>query len=254
MYLPARGNQVLALEADTGKEVWRHLLPRGVTTTARGVAYWPGDGRTGAAHPAHRGPAARGARRRDRTAVRRLRHQRHRRDRRAVERRADHLQERRDPRRDDGRSGARPCPATRAPSTSAPARSCGTSTPCRCPGEVGHDTWLDHGWRDRSGVNVWAWYMTLDEERGILYMPVAGPAGNYWGGDRPGQQPVRQLDRRGRRGDRASTAGTSRPCITISGIRTCRRRRCSWTSCRTAGAFRRSRRSARPATCSSSIA
>ena len=28
--------------------------------------------------------------------------------------------------------------------------------------------------------------MTLDEERGILYMPVAGPAGNYWGGDRPG--------------------------------------------------------------------
>ena len=28
MYLPARGNQVLALEADTGKEMWRHLLPR----------------------------------------------------------------------------------------------------------------------------------------------------------------------------------------------------------------------------------
>jgi quinoprotein glucose dehydrogenase len=54
------------------------------------------------------------------------------------------------------------------------------------PGELGHDTWLDRGWRNRSGVNVWAWYMTLDEERGILYMPVAGPAGNYWGGDRPG--------------------------------------------------------------------
>ena len=28
--------------------------------------------------------------------------------------------------------------------------------------------------------------MTLDAERGLLYMPVAGPAGNYWGGDRPG--------------------------------------------------------------------
>ena len=54
------------------------------------------------------------------------------------------------------------------------------------PGELGHNTWLDNGWRNRSGVNVWAWYMTLDEERGILYMPVAGPAGNYWGGDRPG--------------------------------------------------------------------
>src|SRR6185503_8063654 len=45
MYLPARGTQVRALEADTGKEVWRHTLPSGVRTTARGVAYWPGDGR-----------------------------------------------------------------------------------------------------------------------------------------------------------------------------------------------------------------
>jgi len=54
------------------------------------------------------------------------------------------------------------------------------------PGQVGHDTWLDFGWRDRSGVNVWAYYMTLDTERGILYMPVSGPAANYWGGDRPG--------------------------------------------------------------------
>ena len=28
--------------------------------------------------------------------------------------------------------------------------------------------------------------MTVDEARGLLYMPVAGPAANYWGGDRPG--------------------------------------------------------------------
>jgi quinoprotein glucose dehydrogenase len=54
------------------------------------------------------------------------------------------------------------------------------------PGQVGHDTWLDYGWRDRSGTNVWAFYMTLDAERGILYMPVSAPAANYWGGDRPG--------------------------------------------------------------------
>ena len=46
MYLPARGNQVLALEADTGKEIWRQTLPPYATTTARGVAYWPGDGQT----------------------------------------------------------------------------------------------------------------------------------------------------------------------------------------------------------------
>jgi quinoprotein glucose dehydrogenase len=54
------------------------------------------------------------------------------------------------------------------------------------PGELGHETWLDDGWKNRSGVNIWGWYMTADEPRGILYMPVAGPAANYWGGDRPG--------------------------------------------------------------------
>jgi len=54
------------------------------------------------------------------------------------------------------------------------------------PGETGHDTWLDEGWKQRSGVNIWGWYMTADEQRGIVYMPIAGPAANYWGGDRPG--------------------------------------------------------------------
>jgi glucose dehydrogenase len=53
-------------------------------------------------------------------------------------------------------------------------------------GEFGHDSWLNDGWKNRSGVNIWGWYMTADEQRGILYMPVAGPAANYWGGDRPG--------------------------------------------------------------------
>jgi glucose dehydrogenase len=54
------------------------------------------------------------------------------------------------------------------------------------PGELGHESWLDDGWKSRSGVNIWGWYMTVDEQRNILYMPVAGPAANYWGGDRPG--------------------------------------------------------------------
>jgi glucose dehydrogenase len=54
------------------------------------------------------------------------------------------------------------------------------------PGELGHETWLDEGWKQRSGVNIWGWYMTVDEARNILYMPVGGPAANYWGGDRPG--------------------------------------------------------------------
>jgi len=54
------------------------------------------------------------------------------------------------------------------------------------PGEVGHETWLDDGWKERSGTNVWAWQMSVDEQRGLLYMPVDGPASNYYGGDRPG--------------------------------------------------------------------
>ena len=54
------------------------------------------------------------------------------------------------------------------------------------PGEVGHETWLDDGWKGRSGTNVWAWHMTVDEQRGIVYMPFGSPAANYYGGDRPG--------------------------------------------------------------------
>ncbi len=40
MYLPA-GRRVLALDPETGKEVWSAPLP--VSTGTRGVAFWPGD-------------------------------------------------------------------------------------------------------------------------------------------------------------------------------------------------------------------
>jgi quinoprotein glucose dehydrogenase len=54
------------------------------------------------------------------------------------------------------------------------------------PGQVGHESWLSDGWKGRSGANIWGWYMTADEERGILYMPFGAAAANYYGGDRPG--------------------------------------------------------------------
>src|SRR4029078_12661794 len=38
------GNRVVALEPETGKEIWRYELPEGLASF-RGVAYWPGDGR-----------------------------------------------------------------------------------------------------------------------------------------------------------------------------------------------------------------
>ena len=40
--------------------------------------------------------------------------------------------------------------------------------------------------KSRSGTNIWGFSMTVDEARGIVYMPIAGPAANYYGGDRPG--------------------------------------------------------------------
>ncbi len=54
------------------------------------------------------------------------------------------------------------------------------------PGDPNHATWLDDGWKQRAGVNTWGWYFTVDQERDLLFMPVGGPAGNYYGGDRPG--------------------------------------------------------------------
>jgi quinoprotein glucose dehydrogenase len=42
MYLPS-GNRVVALEPETGKEIWRYELAEGLASF-RGVAYWPGDG------------------------------------------------------------------------------------------------------------------------------------------------------------------------------------------------------------------
>jgi len=53
------------------------------------------------------------------------------------------------------------------------------------PGETGHETWAGDSWKNRSGVNVWG-YMTVDVERGILYMPFGAPNNDRVGVDRPG--------------------------------------------------------------------
>ena len=42
------------------------------------------------------------------------------------------------------------------------------------PGELGYDTWTPDSAKNRSGVNVWG-YMTVDEKRGIVYMPLGAP-------------------------------------------------------------------------------
>jgi quinoprotein glucose dehydrogenase len=53
------------------------------------------------------------------------------------------------------------------------------------PGEYGYDTWGGNSARNRSGVNVWG-YMSVDEERGIVYMPLGAPNDDRVGLNRPG--------------------------------------------------------------------
>jgi quinoprotein glucose dehydrogenase len=53
------------------------------------------------------------------------------------------------------------------------------------PGTFGADTWGGDSARHRSGVNVWG-YFTVDEKRGILYMPLGAPNNDRVGVDRPG--------------------------------------------------------------------
>ncbi len=53
-------------------------------------------------------------------------------------------------------------------------------------GEFGNDTWEGDSWKNRGGVNAWS-IMSLDRERGLLFVPLTSPAYDYYGGDRKGQ-------------------------------------------------------------------
>ena len=70
------------------------------------------------------------------------------------------------------------------------------------PGEPGHETWLNDGWKDRSGNNVWGWYLTLDEKSGTLFMPFGLPRRKLLGRRSARHQPFRKFCRRRRCGKR----------------------------------------------------
>ena len=53
-------------------------------------------------------------------------------------------------------------------------------------GEFGNNTWDAGSWQFTGHTNVWA-PMSVDEQRGLLYMPVSTPSNDYYGGRRPGQ-------------------------------------------------------------------
>ncbi len=53
------------------------------------------------------------------------------------------------------------------------------------PGEFGYDTWPPDAWKTVGGANVWSEF-SLDEARGILYAPTASAKYNFFGADRKG--------------------------------------------------------------------
>ena len=53
------------------------------------------------------------------------------------------------------------------------------------PGELGNDTWLNGSWAVNGNAGVWT-QITVDEELGLVYLPVESPSSDYYGGKRPG--------------------------------------------------------------------
>jgi quinoprotein glucose dehydrogenase len=51
--------------------------------------------------------------------------------------------------------------------------------------DPGAETWENESWRGTGHGNVWA-PMALDEARGLLYLPTTTPGSDYYGGKRPG--------------------------------------------------------------------
>jgi len=190
MYMTA-GNRIVALDADSGREIWVYEEPRksepglgGGGFSGRGLSYWPGDGAEKSRLVAMAGN-------------------------RMVQL--------------DAATGAKVAsfgnngeidvgvPAATAPAIYKNVAIIGAATlenPVGVPGnpraydiktgkklwefqtvpqggQLYSETW-GNGWKGRSGTNMWAPSAPIDVERGLIFFPISGPAANYWGGDRPG--------------------------------------------------------------------
>ena len=91
------------------------------------------------------------------------------------------------------------------------------------PGEFGNDTWLNGSWAVNGNTGVWT-QITVDEELGLVYLPVESPSSDYYGGKRPGNnlfgESLVAVDLK-----TGSASGTSSSFTIRSGTTTSRRRR-----------------------------
>ncbi len=166
MYAPTVGNHVVAINAETGVEIWRYKPVSG-RPAHRGLLYWAGDGRSSPRIMFTSGAALY-----------------------ALDPRTGN------PIKGFGKDGIAPIPG---PSVAGPAvakgvviipgeardawgfdaatgRQLWTFHTIPRPGEFGHDTWD----RVTSGANCWGG-MSADEERGIAYITTGSPKPNFMG-------------------------------------------------------------------------
>ena len=183
MYFPA-ANRVVALDPDTGKSLWEHIIAGGAPSR-RGLAYWPGEG---AAAPRLLVTAGRRLLALDaKTGV---------------------------PSTGFGANGEVDLgvPYNSVPlvyrnvvvvgANTPPGTSGGIGNPrafdartgvklwefssVAQPGTKGNETWDGESWKGRFGANAWPFYFTVDVSRGLLYLPLASPIPGNYGGDRKG--------------------------------------------------------------------
>ena len=197
MYMVTPYNRVVALDADTGKEIW--VKDIGNTPSIRGLAYWPGTGAIPAQlvfgtsigvaadlaerenrrihadlRAGRQGRSAPGRRRKVSQAARRV----------VVA--AGDLQEPRDYRPAlAGERRALGRPATFARGICGPASSSGRSTRFRSQASRTTRSGKTISGSIAPGANAWG-FITVDEERGIAYVPTGTPATDFYGGDRLG--------------------------------------------------------------------
>jgi quinoprotein glucose dehydrogenase len=53
------------------------------------------------------------------------------------------------------------------------------------PGEANHEVWQGNQWVDRASADAWG-LLTVDAQRGMVFVPTGTPNTDFWGGDRKG--------------------------------------------------------------------